>query len=194
MHEGWLELQGQCLGHRHARLVEKVGSAELLGVERVVEGTGRVCHHRDEHHEQKDVGDVELPHPVVDAYPGNHETLALHGATVHYAGGVAGDQDEHLGRVREHHRLERKLRQNIVGEVIDEDTEKGEATEKIKPEVALHNRRTARDAHRITPSKDLPRVSKSSPNSQFRPALQPKLDNICAKHKPECFPRKTTPY
>ena len=61
------------------------------------------------------------------------------------------------------------------------DAEEGETTEEIKPEVAFHNRRTARDAHRKTPSQDLSRVSKSSPNSQFRPALQPKLDNMCAK-------------
>ena len=167
MHEGRLELQGQRLGHRHPRLVEKVGSAELLGVERIVEGTGRICHHRDEHHKQKDMGDVELPHPVVDADPSYHETLALHGATVHDAGGVAGDEDEHLGRVREHHRLERKLRQDIVGEVIDEDAKKGEAAEKIKPEVALHSRRTARDAHNLFPVTSLDRHQRGG---RFAPA------------------------
>jgi hypothetical protein len=43
--------------------------------------------------------------------------------------------------------LERKLRHEIVGEVIDEDAEEGEAAEKINPQVALHSRRTARDAH-----------------------------------------------
>jgi hypothetical protein len=35
--------------------------------------------------------------------------------------------------------------------VIDENTEEGEAAEEIDPEVALHNRRTARDAHNYFP-------------------------------------------
>jgi hypothetical protein len=43
--------------------------------------------------------------------------------------------------------LERKLRDEIVGEVIDENTEERETPEKINPEVPLHSRRTARDAH-----------------------------------------------
>ena len=89
VHEGRLELQRQCLDYRQARLVEKIGGAELLGVKRVIEGTDRVRHCRHKHHEQKDMGDVELPHPVVDAHSGHQKTLALHGATVHHAGGVA---------------------------------------------------------------------------------------------------------
>jgi hypothetical protein len=47
--------------------------------------------------------------------------------------------------------LERKLRQDIVREVIDEDAEKREAAEKIKPEVALGGRRTARGTHLMNP-------------------------------------------
>jgi hypothetical protein len=47
--------------------------------------------------------------------------------------------------------LERKLRHEIVGEVIDENTEERKAAEKIDPEIALHNRRTARDAHNYFP-------------------------------------------
>ena len=124
MKAGW-NCSVNALDHRHAGLVEKIGSAELLGVERFVEGTGGVCHHRHEYHEQKDVGDVELPHSVVHAYPGNNETLTLHGATVHHAGGIAGDQDEDLGSIGEHHRLKRKLRQNVVREVIDERCRRG---------------------------------------------------------------------
>ena len=48
-----------------------------------------------------------------------------------------------------HHRLERKLRHDIVRQVVDEDAEEREAAEKIKPEVARHGRRTARDAHNL---------------------------------------------
>jgi hypothetical protein len=47
--------------------------------------------------------------------------------------------------------LQRKLRQDIVGEVIDEDAEEGEAAEKIKPEIALRGRRTAGGAHSLLP-------------------------------------------
>jgi hypothetical protein len=71
------------------------------------------------------VGDVKLPQSVVHADPSNKETLTLHGATVHHAGGIAGDQDEDLGSIGEHHRLKRKLRQDVVREVIEEDAEEG---------------------------------------------------------------------
>jgi hypothetical protein len=49
--------------------------------------------------------------------------------------------------------LERKRRQDIIREVIDKDTEQGEATEKIKPEVALHGQSTACSGHQINPKK-----------------------------------------
>src|SRR5438034_10476664 len=93
------------------------------------------------------MGDVELPHPVVDAHSSHQKTLALHGATVHHAGGVAGDQDEHLGRVGKHHRLKRKIRQDVVRHVVDEHAEESKAAEKIKAEVALGGRRTGRGGH-----------------------------------------------
>ena len=136
---------------RQAGLVEKIGGAKLLGVERFVEGTLGVGHHPQEYHEQKYVGDVELPQSVVHADPSNKETLTLHGATVHHAGGIAGDQDEDLGSIGEHHRLKRKLRQDVVREVIEEDAEEGKTAEEIKPEIALHSRRITCDGHQITP-------------------------------------------
>jgi hypothetical protein len=71
VHEFWLELQGQRLDHRQTRLLEKVGRAELLGVDRVIEAIDQVRHRRHELHEQKDVGDVELPHPVIDPHRGH---------------------------------------------------------------------------------------------------------------------------
>jgi hypothetical protein len=64
------------------------------------------------------------------------EALPLHGPPVDHARGVPGDQDEHLGRVAEHHGLERELRHHVVREVVDEDGEEGEAAEKIEPQVA----------------------------------------------------------
>jgi hypothetical protein len=45
--------------------------------------------------------------------------------------------------------------------LINEDTEKGEATEKIKPEVALYGRRTAGDAHNLFPITALDRHQNS---------------------------------
>src|SRR5262245_54673762 len=88
---------------------------------------------------------------MVNTDAGDDETLALHSPTIHHAGGQAGDQDEHFGRVGEHQRLQCKLRYEIVGEMIDENTEEREAAEKIDPKVAPHSRWTARDAHNYFP-------------------------------------------
>jgi hypothetical protein len=136
VHVGRLELQGERFDHRHPRLVEEVGGLELLGVERLVEGVDGVRHRRHEDREEEHVGDVELPDPVPDAERRDQEALALHGAPVHHAGGVAGDQDEHLRRVGEHHRLERELRHDVVGDVVDKDREEGETPKHIEPQVA----------------------------------------------------------
>ena len=68
VHVGRLELQGQRLDHRHARILQEVGGLGLLGVDRAVQGFDRVRHHRHEHHEQEHVRDVELPQPLADAH------------------------------------------------------------------------------------------------------------------------------
>ena len=138
VHELRLELQGQRLDHRQTWLLEKVGGAELLGVDRVIEGIDQVRHRRHELHEQKDMGDVELPHPVIDAHPGPQQALTLDRAPVHHPGSVARDQDEHLGRVGESHRLEGELRQEAVPvDMVDKDAKEGKAAKEIEPKVAL---------------------------------------------------------
>jgi hypothetical protein len=115
--------------------VEEVGSQELLGVERAVQRSHRVRNRRHEDHEQEDVRDVELPDAMADADGRDEEALALHAPAVHHPGGVAGDQDEHLGRVTEHDRLQRELRQEVVGEVVEEYAEQGEAAEEVQAQV-----------------------------------------------------------
>jgi formate dehydrogenase assembly factor FdhD len=82
--------------------------------------------------------DVKLPDSMVNAQPRYQKTLALHGAAVYHAGCISGDENENLGRVGEHNRLNGELGQNIIGEVIDENAKEGEAAKKIKPEVTLH--------------------------------------------------------
>jgi hypothetical protein len=84
------------------------------------------------------VRDVELPDAMADAHGRDEEALALHAPAIHHAGGVAGDQDEHLGRVAEHERLDGKLRQEVVREVVEEDRDQGDTAEEIQPQVAFH--------------------------------------------------------
>jgi hypothetical protein len=102
------------------------------------------------------VRDIELPHPVVHTDPGIKKTPKLEGATVHHTGGIAGDQDEDLRSISEHHRLKCKRRQDVVWEMIEKDAEEGETAEKIKPEIALHGRRMTRDGHQINSRKKAP--------------------------------------
>lgn len=50
--------------------------------------------------------------------------------------------------------MKRKLGHDVVWQVIDKNTEKREAAEKIKSEVALHGRRMTSDSHQINPRKN----------------------------------------
>src|SRR5262245_20460795 len=148
-----MEQQRQCLEQRQAVIAEKIGRAKLFGVERFVEGTLGMGHHREEYHEEKYVGDIELPHPVIHSEPCNNETLTLQRATIDHACGVTRDQDKDLGSIGEHHRLKRKLRQEVVRQMIEKDTEEGKTAEKIQPEVPLHGRRMTLARYQVNPGK-----------------------------------------
>jgi hypothetical protein len=67
---------------------------------------------------------------MVDSERGDQKTLAFHRATVYHPCGITGNQDEHFGRIGEHQRLERKLRHDVVRDMVDEYAEKGEAAKK----------------------------------------------------------------
>ena len=54
------------------------------------------------------------------------------------SGSVARDEDEHLGRVGESHRLEGEPRQEAAPvDMVYKDTKEGNAAKEIKPKVAF---------------------------------------------------------
>jgi hypothetical protein len=91
--------------------------------------------------------DVELPHAQVHAKPCDHEAALVEHAAEHQARGIAGDQDEHLGRIGESERLNGEQRKDVAGDVINEDAEQGEASKKIESEVAPDRHRPAIAIH-----------------------------------------------
>ena len=114
------------------------GPGEFLGVDRVIERINQIGHRRHELHEEKDVGDVQLPHPVIDAHTDPQQTLSLDHAPIHHPGSVARDKDEHLGRVGESHRLEGEPRQEAAPvDMVYKDAKEGNAAKEIKPKVAF---------------------------------------------------------
>src|SRR5262249_41080850 len=124
------------LDHRHTRLLEKVSSTELLGVDRVIEVIDQVRYRCHELHEQKNVRDVELPHPMIDAHRGAQQTPLLDGAFVHHPSRVARDENEHLSRVGKPHRLQGELRYGAVPvDMVYKNAKEGKAAKKIKPQV-----------------------------------------------------------
>src|SRR5262249_6436465 len=85
---------------------------------------------------QKDVRDIELPHPMIDTHRGPQQPPMLDGAPVYHPGRVARDEDEHLSRIEESHRLQSELRHEAVPvDMVYKNAKQGKATKKIKPQV-----------------------------------------------------------
>ena len=94
-----LILERQRLDDRDIGLVDKIIDAEILVIVLMLHVEGCVKYQRRKDHKQEDVCDVELPNPAIDLGRGDNGTLPLQSLPVNHSGGVAGNEDEHLGGV-----------------------------------------------------------------------------------------------
>ena len=129
--------QQQRLDDGDVRLLQEIEDAHFLGVERVFERGRDVGDFRQEDHEQKDVGDVDLPDPLHDPRGRDHEAEIAHRPAVDEGRGVAGDEDEDLGGVAETVVADGQPGQQVGRQMIDEDQPQRQAAEQIEPQFAL---------------------------------------------------------
>jgi hypothetical protein len=83
------------------------------------------------------VGDVDLPDAAQDARAGDHEAALAHFPAVDEGRGVAGDENEDLGRVAEAVVANGDPGDEIGRDVIEKDQPQREATEQIEPQIAF---------------------------------------------------------
>ncbi len=81
--------------------------------------------------------DINLPDPAQDARGRDHEAGFEHGAAVNERGGVAGDENENFGGVRESVIADREPGQDIGRQMVDEDQPQRQPPKQIKPQFAL---------------------------------------------------------
>ncbi len=101
VHVDRAEAQQQRLDDGDIRLLEEIHDPHLFGVERVLEAGGDVGDFRKKDREQEHVGDINLPDAAQDARGRHHEAGLKHRTAIDEGRGVAGDEDENLGRVGE---------------------------------------------------------------------------------------------
>ena len=85
--------------------------------------------------------DVDLPCALEHPRGGNDETMLLHRTAVDKGRGIAGDENENLGRVAEAIVADGNPADRIGRNVIEEDQPEREAAEQIKPEIAFGRNR-----------------------------------------------------
>ena len=87
-------------------------------------------------HEQEDVRDIDLPGALEDARADTTKPCSRHGAAVDEGGGVAGDEDENLGRVAEAVIADRDPGDDVGGDVIEIDQPEREPAKQVEPQIA----------------------------------------------------------
>src|SRR5215472_14147682 len=81
------------------------------------------------------MGDVELPRPAQDSRDGIGRALQSQRAPINERRSVAGDEDENFRRIVELHRLNGKVAEEVLWDVVDEDKDQSESAEKVEPKI-----------------------------------------------------------
>src|SRR5262249_8816118 len=121
---------------RLERLERERHQVDVLVIKRVLEGLGGDCDSADADDQEHEVGDVDLADPLADAARAGPEAIALEPPTEGERRGIAGNEDEYLGRVREAEILERQVGENVARDVIDEDEDQRQAAKEIEARIA----------------------------------------------------------
>src|SRR5579883_1306408 len=121
--ESRLKLQQQRLDDGDVRLLKEIGDAQLFCIDRIVDRQDGIGDFGGEDDEQEDVGDVELPNTAVDLRRREERAPLPQAAAINEGCGVAGNEDEYLGRVGKGERAQGEIGKKIVRNMIDEDEE-----------------------------------------------------------------------
>ena len=144
VHVDGLELQQQRLKDRDVGLFEEIEDIHFLGVERIVERRRDIGDLGHEDREQKDVRDVDLPGAPQHARARDDEAALAHGAAIDESRGVAGNEDEDLGRVGKAVIADGEPVHDVLGNVVEKNQPQRDAAEQIEPQVAFASEREAK--------------------------------------------------
>ena len=86
--------------------------------------------------EQEHVRDIDLPGALQDAGARDDEAALAHRAAVDEGRGIAGDEDEDLGRVAEAVIADGEPGDDVVRDMVEEDQPEREPAEQVEPQVA----------------------------------------------------------
>ncbi len=137
VHVDRAESQEQRLDDGDVRLLEKIHDSHFFRIQRVLETGGDVGNLGEKDREQKHVRDINLPDPPQDARGGDHEAGLEHRASVNERCGVARDENENFGGVRESVIADREPGQEIGRQMIDEDQPQRQPAKQVEPQFAL---------------------------------------------------------
>src|SRR6516164_5939078 len=118
------------------RLLEKIADPHLVVVHRVVESRHRVRHFGDEDHEEENVSDIELPGAAQDPRRGVERTLQLERAAINQSGCVTGDEDKDFRCIVELNRLNSKVAEDVLWNMVDKYKDQSETTKEVETEIA----------------------------------------------------------
>src|SRR5262249_47405181 len=104
--------------------VDKIIDPKVLAIGLILEVEGRVAYLRGKDHEYEDVCDIELPNPAIDLSRRGDASLPLQRPSVNRGSGVARNKDEDLVGVEKCNRMKRKIGQDVIWKVVDEDDKK----------------------------------------------------------------------
>src|SRR5258708_3124146 len=113
------------------RLIEKIGDTHLLVVHWVAERHYRVGNFGNENHEQKNVGNIELPGSPPDLRRHVQRAFCLQPATVDKRGGEPGNKDEYFGCIKKCGSLQGEITQNVFRNVIDKNQDQGHSAKEV---------------------------------------------------------------
>ncbi len=136
VHVGRLEFEQQRLDDRYVGLLEKIENVHLFRIKRVLEADRHVRYLGEIDREEKDMGDVDLPGAAQDAGPGHHEAALPHFLPVYKRRGIAGDENEDLGRVAEAVITDGDPGHQVRGNMVKENQPQRQAAEQVEPQVA----------------------------------------------------------
>ena len=89
---------------------------------------------------QENVRDIQRPGAPPYLRRGVDRALGGEPAAIDQRGGIARNEDEHFRRVEKRIRLQRKIAQDIVWDVVDEDKDQRQPAKEIETQVALRGR------------------------------------------------------
>ena len=135
--QGRLELQQQHADEGFSRIFQVIADLKLIREQRVVEEFQRIRDLGVEDHEQAQMRDVQLPDTPVNAREPHRHAFPPEHRSIRQGGGVAGDENEHLGGVAEREGTQGEVADGVVGDVIDEDEDQREPAEEVEAVIAF---------------------------------------------------------